>query len=268
MLAPFVGSESSKEMNSYNTRSRITMDCTGAVALITGASQRVGKAIAEELARAGCSVAIHFNQSERSARDLAESIIAAGGKAITLQGDLAGQAVPSRLVHAVQDSLGGLDILVNNASVFKADSDAGYEVPHWEYTFRVNTFAPAALIDASAKLLREGRGGKVINLCDIAAERPWRSYGAYCASKAALVNITKLMARRLAPQVQVNGVAPGIIVFPEEFDEASRQKLISRVPLKRTGTPLEIAQTVRFLVEHGDYITGQIVYADGGRSIV
>jgi pteridine reductase len=131
----------------------------------------------------------------------------------------------------------------------------------------VNVFAPALLIECAAEWLRRCGAGKVVNLCDISAERPWPGYSAYCASKAALVNLTRSVARKLAPEVQVNGVSPGIAEFPEDYSTQLRERLIAKVPLKRAGSPQDIAHAVRFLVEHGDYITGQIINVDGGRSI-
>jgi pteridine reductase len=133
--------------------------------------------------------------------------------------------------------------------------------------FQVNTLAPAALIAETEAALLASACGNVVNLCDIAADRPWRHHMAYCASKAALVNVTKAAARKLAPRVHVNGVSPGIAAFPDHYDEATRANLIDKVPLGRAGDPDGIARMVRFLVEQGDYITGQIIRVDGGRSL-
>ncbi len=243
------------------------MDCIGAKALVTGAAKRVGRAIALELAGAGCAVAVHYHRSQREAESLADEISVAGGRAVLIQADLANPDAPSEIIEQVNSKLGGLDILVNNASVFSSKPESGFNYEWWQELFRVNVFAPAALISAAEKALATGRGGKVVNICDIAADRPWSAQPGYCCSKAALVNLTKAEAKRLAPTITVNGVSPGIAVFPEEYDEESRDKLVSRVPLKRAGSPEDIAAAVRFLVERGDFITGQIINVDGGRSI-
>ena len=133
---------------------------------------------------------------------------------------------------------------------------------------RVNLTAPVALAYHAQKHLAARGRGRIVNLCDISAERPWSTHLAYCASKAGLVAATKALAKALAPRITVNGVAPGIAEFPDEYSERTRQDLIAQVPLRRAGTPEEVAQLVRFLVESGDYLTGEIIAIDGGRGIV
>ena len=243
------------------------MNCKGARALVTGAAKRIGRAIALELADAGCEVAMHYHRSEAQAGELAERIRGMGRRALAVPGDLADPATPGALVEQVCRQFGGLEVLVNNASLFVADPTDGFDATHWESMYRVNAIAPAALIAAAEEALRASGSGKVVNLCDISAERPWGDYSAYCSSKAALVGVTKAAARKLAPHVQVNGVSPGIALFPEDYDAARRAKLAGKVPLRREGRPEDVARTVRFLVEQGDYITGQIINVDGGRSI-
>lgn len=247
------------------------MKLDGRVALITGAARRVGRAIALELADTGCDIAIHYLNSEDEARSVAQAIHAKGQRAALIHGDLNDPRDWSRIVEAAVVALGRLDILVNNASAFQTatpDTIDSFDVNIWDSMLRTNLVACAALIHYAAPHLRSAGAGKIINLCDIAAERPWPTNVAYCASKAGLVSLTKSAARALAPTIQVNGIAPGIAVFPEEYSEDVRTNLINRVPLKREGSPEEIAKLARFLVEEGDYITGQILAIDGGRSIV
>jgi len=244
------------------------VDLTGKRALVTGAAKRVGRAIALELAGAGCDVAVHYWSSEDEAVGLREQITAVGRRCCLVRGDLGDPDTPGRLVDETVAALGGLDILVNNASVFGRMALEDFDPGEWERDLRVNLTAVAGMCHHARAHLLEGAGGKIVNLCDIAAERPWKGHLAYCVSKAGIVCLTKALARELAPKVQVNGVAPGIAVFPEYYDEATRQALIGRVPLKRAGSPVDVAATVRFLVERGDYITGQIIPVDGGRSIV
>jgi pteridine reductase len=251
------------------------MKLSGTAALVTGGARRVGRAIVIELARAGCDVAIHCRRSRADAGELAAMVAEMGGRAAIVEGDLCQPASWPRVIEQTVGALGGLDILVNNASMFlpgqldmdKADSVEGFDSGLWESMLRVNVVAPAALCHHAREHLAARSRGRVVNLCDIAGDRPWPSALAYCASKAALAALTKGLARAMAPAVRVNGVAPGIAVFPDEYSTKLRESLTSQVPLGRAGTPEEVARLVRFLVESGDYITGQIVPIDGGRSI-
>jgi pteridine reductase len=244
------------------------MEISGKVALVTGSARRVGRAIALDLAGLGCDVAVHYRRSRAEAAEVADEIRRLGRRAFPVGGDLADPAAPAAVVRDVAGELGRLDILVNNASDFSSVNLDGWTDRHWEEMFRVNLFAPAMLAQATVPLMRRGGGGRIINLTDILAERPIKHFAAYCASKAALVNLTRSLARELAPEITVNAIAPGIAVFPDHYDQNLREKLTQRVPLMRPGSPEEIAATVRFLVAAGDYITGQVVTVDGGRSIV
>jgi pteridine reductase len=143
-----------------------------------------------------------------------------------------------------------------------------FDCQGWESMLRTNVVAPVALCHYAQEHLKAGGCGRVINLCDISASRPWPDRLAYCTSKAALAAVTKGLARALAPEILVNGIAPGIAVFSDEYTAEQRRKLTGRVPLGRAGTPEEVARLVRFLVESGDYITGQVIPLDGGRSII
>ncbi|HOA73878.1 MAG TPA: SDR family oxidoreductase [Phycisphaerae bacterium] len=244
------------------------MDTLGKVALVTGAARRVGRAIALELARAGCDVAVHYRRSADAAAEVAEEVRRLGRRVCLVSGDLGDAATPERLVEEVAAALGGLGILVNNASVFDAAKFDDWSDSHWEQIFRVNLFAPAMAARAAARFMRRGGGGRIVNLTDILAERPIKGFAAYCASKAALISLTRSLARELAPDITVNAISPGIAVFPDDYDVELREKLTKRVPLGRPGTPEEVAAAVRFLVTSGDYITGTVLTLDGGRSIV
>jgi pteridine reductase len=238
------------------------------VALITGGAVRVGRGIAMALADAGYDVLIHYRRSATDAEKTKALVESKGRRSATIQGDLVDDETPAKLIDCAQQSFGRLDLLINNASQFEPDSMDAFSGERWRQMFQVNAIAPAALIDAAIPLLENSNCGQAINLCDISADRPWPTHRAYCASKAALANLTVSYARRLAPNVRVNGVAPGIAIFPDDYDEPTRQRLVAKVPLRREGTVEDIARTVRFLAEHGDYITGQIIRVDGGRSIV
>ncbi len=244
------------------------MDLTGKVSLITGAARRVGRAIAVELADAGCDLAVHYQTSTEAARDLARQIEALGRRVALVRGDLTDPETPAKMVAQTIQALGRIDILVNNAAVFTETPLDRNDLAAWEAIFRTNVFAPAMLTRSAVPFMRSAGAGRIINLTDIHAERPIRHHDAYCASKAALESLTRSFARELAPQITVNAIAPGIAVFPDSCREDLRRQLIARVPLGRQGTPGEIAAAVRFLVTAGDYITGQVIRIDGGRSIV
>jgi len=243
------------------------METVEKVALVTGAARRVGRAIALELARAGCDVAVHCRQSAKDAAHLVDEIRDMGRRAVVVAGDLANPETPNRIVAEAVRDLGRLDVLVNNASIFEKTPLEQADAAAWERILRINTIAPALLAQAAAPFMRQAGAGRIVNLIDILAERPIKRHGPYCASKAALAALTRSLALELAPEITVNGIAPGIAVFPENYDEDLRSRLTANVPLKRTGSPEQIAALVRFLVTEGDYITGQIIAVDGGMSL-
>lgn len=246
------------------------MELLGKVALVTGGARRVGRAIVLELARAGCDVLVHFDRSREEAETAAGEVHAMGRRALCVSGALEERASWKAIVEQAAGEFGRLDVLVNNASAFEAEAPdklEAFDPDRWERMLRVNLLAPMGLCHHAAPHLAANGAGRIVNLLDIAADRPWSTHLAYVSSKAALAAMTRALAKALAPGVSVNGVAPGIAVFPETYEEALRRTLVDRVPLKRAGTPEDIARTVRFLVESGDYITGQIVNVDGGRSL-
>lgn len=247
------------------------MNLEGMVVLITGAARRVGRAVALELSGGGCDVAIHYRSSKDDAEALVETLRQFGRRAIAIQGDLTDSGQRSKIVEQTVETLGSLDILVNNASVFlteQPDTIDDFDANLWEEMLRINLIAPAGLVHDAKPHLQARGVGRIINLCDIAADRPYPEHLAYCCAKAGLVALTKALARALAPSIIVNGVSPGIAVFPESYDDQRRESLVARVPLRRAGTPEDIAKAVRFLAESGDYMTGQIINVDGGRSCV
>lgn len=243
------------------------MDVSDKVALITGAARRVGRAIALELARAGCDIAVHYHRSEDDARSLGEEIRGLGRRVTLVSGDLAHINTPAALVAHTRAELGRLDILINNASTFDKKPFEETDGAFWEQTLRVNLITPALLARAAAEIMRASGGGRIINMADIMADRPAKGYAAYCTSKAAIAGLTRCLAIELAPDITVNAIAPGIAIFPEDYDAATREKLVSRVPLQRAGTPEDVAALVHFLITRGDYITGQVIPLEGGRSI-
>jgi pteridine reductase len=242
----------------------------GLVALVTGGAKRVGRAISLELARAGCSLSVHYRTSDQEAQQLAAEIAALGRRAVTVRGDLNEPSSWPAIIEATVGDLGRLDVLINNASVFLSEGDdslEGFDPSLWARMLQTNLIAPVGLCHHAQKHLVAGGRGRIVNLCDVAADRPWPAHLAYCVSKAALVCATKALARAMAPSVQVFGVSPGIAVFPESYAAALRDHLVAKVPQKRAGSPDEVARLVRFLVENGSYMTGQVIAIDGGRSV-
>ncbi|MHC4441282.1 MAG: SDR family oxidoreductase [Planctomycetota bacterium] len=243
------------------------MDATGKVALITGSSRRVGRAMALELAQAGFDIAVHFKTSADAARQVADEIRKLGRQAILVSCELADLDMINNIVSDTIEAFGRIDVLVNNASLFVKTPLDRIDLAQWDRLIRVNIIAPLLLARKTAPHMKKTGGGRIVNLTDIHAHSPIRDYDLYCATKAALTSITKSLALELAPEITVNAVAPGIAVFPDDYDQQLRDQLVSKVPLKREGSPQEVADLVRFLVTQGSYITGQIIPIDGGRSI-
>lgn len=243
------------------------MDLNGRVALVTGAGRRIGRAIAVALAEAGCDLALHFHTSEAAAGETRALVEKTGRRAATFQADLADPQAAAALPQKTADALGSLDVLVNNASVFKPMSLDGFSAPDWNHTLAINLTAPMVLSHAAHPLLKASGGGRIVNLTDISAERPWSTHLAYCASKAGLACLTLALARAMAPEVHVNAVAPGAALFPDDADPAEIKAATRRIPALRVGSAEDIAATVLYLVRDASYVTGTILSVDGGRSI-
>lgn len=240
------------------------------VALVTGAAKRVGRAVALELARTGFDIALHYHTSKDAAHRTAEEIRSSGRRVALVSADLADDGERAGLIEEAVRALGRLDVLVNNASMFETDATdtlESFDPDGWRKMLAVNLVGPIDLCHQAARHLRESHG-VIVNFLDIAVDRPWRSHLAYVSSKGGLATATRAMAKALAPDVRVCGVAPGIAEFPESYDEEKRERLTSQVPLRRSGSPQEMAKAVRFLVESGSYVTGHILSVDGGRSVV
>ncbi len=240
------------------------------VALVTGAGQRIGAQIAATLHAAGYDVALHYRNSARGADELAAGFNAArDASAVTLQADLLEPGATDSVVARTLAALGRLDLLVNNASSFYPTPLAEIDEAQWLDLIGTNLKAPLFLCRAAAPHLRDNRGA-IVNIVDIHAHRPLPHYSIYCAGKAGLVAITRSMARELAPEIRVNGVAPGAILWPEDNppDADEGAKIIGRIPLQRQGASDDIARAVLFLAGEAGYVTGQILNVDGGSSLV
>ena len=243
------------------------MQLTDKVVLVTGGARRVGRAIALRLARAGCDIAVHYRSSTEEAQEVVAGCQRLGREAEAFQADLDDLLEAARLPQAAFERFGRLDALINNASLFEIMPIDSFSVEDWERTLRVNLTAPMVLVHAAREMLRAARG-RVINLCDVSTSRPWPDHLAYMVSKGGLDTLTHVLARALAPDVNVVGIAPGVAAWPDEYDEELRQRLTKRIPLRRPGTEEDIAAAAEFLLRDGDYITGTILPVDGGRHIV
>lgn len=237
-------------------------------ALVTGAARRIGAAIARQLHALGHDVVIHYNGSAEQARALAAELDAQrAGSALTLQADLLDADARLALVRETLAWRGRLDVLVNNASSFYPTPVGEATEAHWDDLAGTNLRAPFFITQAAAPALRATHGA-VVNMVDIHAERPIAEHPIYCAAKAGLVALTRALARDLAPEVRVNAIAPGAILWPEQGGGAAEQsRTLERVPLGRIGSPAEIARAVAFLVQPDSYVSGQILAVDGGRSV-
>lgn len=238
------------------------------VALVTGASRRIGAAIVRGLHAVGYRLLLHYHRSEDEARQLAGALNAERpGSVLALRADLDDTAALDELVRRAIDAWGHLDALVNNASTFYPTPLGTVTESQWDALLGSNLKAPFFLCQAAAPHLARRRGA-IVNLVDIYAERPLKGYPAYSIAKAGLAALTRSLAVELAPDVRVNGVAPGAILWPEQADGGQTQAdILARIPLARSGSPADIAGAVRFLLEEAPYITGQIIAIDGGRSV-
>lgn len=240
----------------------LSMNGEKRVALVTGGAKRVGRAIVQTLADAGFDV-VYTTRDQT----VAEPPTSTGGRIMPITIDVcdlpqAGDA----LQESIQQTFGRLDVLVHNASIFDAGDLAHTGIRMIRRMNRIHVEVPILLTKEFAPMLRASKGS-VIMMVDSGIDRPAPRYLAYNASKAAMTNLVPALARELAPDVRVNGVAPGAILWPDDMSAADREKFLSRVPLKRAGEPTDAASMVRYLVTEGNYITGQILRVDGGRSV-
>jgi pteridine reductase len=239
------------------------------VVLVTGGAKRVGAAIARRLHREGANLMLHYRGSEREARALRAELNAARPESVALvQADLLDVSGLAEIVRNTVGRFERLDALVNNASTFFPTLVGEMTQATWESLIGTNLRAPLFLSQAAAPHLKKTNGA-IVNITDIHAERPLKSYVIYSIAKTGLAGMTRSLARELAPEVRVNGVAPGAIVWPEDgsWDDLTRQRIVSHTLLRRTGEPDDIARAVHYLIAEAPYVTGQIIAVDGGRSI-
>jgi pteridine reductase len=241
----------------------------GKVVLITGGAKRVGAATCRRLHSAGANLMLHYRVSAGEARLLQAELNHQRKDSVALiQADLLDIAKLPAMVDQTVQSFGRLDALVNNASSFFQTPVGEITAAAWEDLIGTNLRAPLFLSQAAAPALKKSQGA-IVNITDIHAERPLKNYVVYSVAKAGLVGLTRSLARELAPEVRVNAIAPGPILWPDDetFDELSRQRIISHTPLKREGTPEDIAKAVHFLLAEATYVTGETINVDGGRHV-
>lgn len=241
------------------------MELRGRVALVTGGGIRVGRALALALAEKGVRVAVHYNSSADDAAIVARSIETSGGQARTFSADLTRPDAPAALVADVVSAFGGLDILVNSAAVMVRTPFGEIDARRWDDIFALNLRAPFFLAQAAASHLRSAKGA-IVNISDLAAFETWPGYIPHGLTKSGIVHMTKALARVLAPDVRVNAIAPGTVLLPDDWSEKDAAHLNATTPLRREGTPGDVAHALLFLLE-ADYITGETIIVDGGRSV-
>jgi pteridine reductase len=242
------------------------MELRGKVALVTGAGRRLGRAMAHALADRGMTLAIHHHASATGARELQQEILRSGGRAECFSADLAdaraARALPERVVH----QFGQLDVLVNSAAIMQRLGFEETTPEQWDAIHNLNLRSVFFCSQGAASALRATRG-KVVNMADLAGLEPWPGFAAHSTSKAGVVMLTKVLALSLAPEVTVNAIAPGAVLVPEDYPPEERDRLVRSTPLRRLGSPSDVTAALLYLLEGGDFITGETLVVDGGRFI-
>ncbi|MSR37092.1 MAG: SDR family oxidoreductase [Gemmatimonadetes bacterium] len=236
------------------------------VALVTGGAVRVGRALSQGLAEAGYDVAVHYHSSATAAREVARRIGELGRNGVLIEGDLGDPAGVEAIAAAVRERCGRLDLLVNSAASFEHADLLEVDAAAWDRVMNVNLRGPFLLVRETAALLKASQGA-VVNILDLGAIEAWTHHPHHAVSKAALLHLTKVLARALAPEVRVNAVLPGTVLMPESLDASSGERERRRIPLGRLGSPEDVLRAVLFLAA-SPFITGEVLVVDGGRSLV
>jgi len=237
----------------------------GKAALVTGAGRRVGRALALGLAAAGCDVAVHYSTSATGAEETARDIKKLGRKAELIGADLRNATAARGLADQAARVLGRLDVLINAAAVMVKQALLDVTPESWDATLDLNLRAYFFVAQGAVPHLKKVRG-KIVNIADVGGLEPWPTYIPHSVSKAGVVMLTKGLAKALAPEITVNAVAPGPVLLPDDWDEATRQRFAATTPLG-LGSPEHVVNAVRYLLEGGDYVTGTVLVVDGGRML-
>jgi len=242
------------------------MDLKNKVALVTGAGVRLGQSIALKLAQLGMRVIIHYHQSDKGAKQTANLINENNCKNFIIQANLKDISSIKMLVRKSEEELGPISVLINNAADFFPTPFFSTNEEEWNHFFEINLKAPFFLSQSVAKNMKHRGEGKIINLVDVSVDRPWVEFLPYCSSKAGLCSLTKGLARTLAPEIQVNAIAPGTILEPPNHSEMDIVSSVENSLLKRIGSTEDIVNAVEYLLK-SDFVTGTILPVDGGRSV-
>lgn len=240
------------------------MELARRVALVTGAGRRLGRAIAVGLGARGMRVAVHFHASAADAEETARLVREAGGEARTFPADLGTPEAPDVLIGQVTDAFGALDVLVNSAATMVRTPVGEVTAAQWDAMFALNLRAPFFLAQRAAKVMTGG--GAIVNIADLAAFETWPAYVPHGITKAGVVQMTRALARTLAPAIRVNAVAPGVVLLPDGWNASSAERLASTTPLRRLGAPDDVVGAVLFLLG-ADFVTGECIVVDGGRHV-
>ncbi|MCK5877090.1 MAG: pteridine reductase [Candidatus Marithrix sp.] len=238
------------------------------VGLITGSSKRIGAAIVRQLHAHGMNIALHYHHSKTAAVDLQNELNNQRPDSVMLlSGDICNIDILNKMVQQVIEKYAHLDVLINNASYFYPTPISQVTELDWEKLLGTNLKAPFFLCQAAAPHLKKTQGC-IINMADIHGLRPLKEHSVYSIAKSGLIMLTKTLAKELGPQIRVNAIAPGAILWPDnDMDDTTKQQIIANVALKRHGNAQDIAKTVLFLIRDADYLTGQIIRVDGGRTL-
>jgi pteridine reductase len=243
------------------------MNIRNKVAIVTGSAKRVGKAIALTLAKRGANVVVHYHSSVKDAQKTVDEISRYGVKAFAIKADLSSIKGTKRIVDETLKHFGRIDILVNSASIYEKTPLNSITEQNWDRHLNTNLKNVFFLSRECAKVMQKQKSGKIINIIDSDIIHPRNQYLPYTVSKSGLVGLTYCLAKELAPDIQVNGIAPGPILFRKNMPLKMKQNIILATPLKRIGSPIDIANTVLFCVEGTDFMTGAIIPIDGGQHI-
>ncbi len=244
------------------------MNLKGKTALVTGAAKRVGREIALGLARHGANVIVHYNSSASDARSTVADIKALGVDAVAVKADQSNARQVKAAVSKALQHFRTIDVLVTSAAVFRKTPFDTLTEADWDFHIDANLKGPFLFaLEVGRHMKRRGIAGKIITFADWAAIRPYADYLPYCVSKAGIICLTKSLAKALGPKVQVNAIAPGPILLPPDFTEAEKRAVIDATVVKRIGSPKDIVNSVLFLIEGSDFITGHTLLVDGGRLI-
>jgi pteridine reductase len=241
------------------------MELRGRVALVTGGGRRVGRALAMALGGRGATVAVHYNESQAGAEEVVGALTATGGRAKAFGAQLTEPEASDALIRGVVSAFGQLDVLINSAAIMIRTPFGEVSVEEWDRMFALNLRAPFLLSQAAAPHLKKARGA-IVNIADLAAYETWPGYIPHGITKAGVVQMTRNLAKILAPDIRVNGIAPGSVLMPDNMSAAETAAFNKGTPLGRVGTPDDVAAAMLFLLD-AEYVTGDIIIVDGGRHV-